>query len=139
VHELGHRVVQAYPLVRKSKPFRFHCLAGATSSPAPAAQERKVSTRNGEGRRHGTKNRTPLAHMAAATVVDGAVERHPTSDVDEWVAQLLECKHLSEENVRKLTERVSPPVPLPAALQAHLLPLIRSNVCTTCCLRVDGA
>lgn len=28
-------------------------------------------------------------------------------DVDEWITQLMGCKHLSEESVRKLTERVS--------------------------------
>jgi hypothetical protein len=29
-------------------------------------------------------------------------------DVDEWISQLMGCKHLSEDSVRKLTERVSP-------------------------------
>jgi hypothetical protein len=37
----------------------------------------------------------------------GKIEPSPHSDVDKWIAQLMECKPLSEQEVKALCDKVS--------------------------------
>ena len=83
---------------------------GARRLLAPRPTELPAELQQAKARRtpqQQARHRPPrLRRMAASLPASSSA-----SELDEWVAQLMECKHLSEENVRKLTDRVSRALP----------------------------